>query len=265
MKAQYVNYHAIRESLLQVQANWHIINDKLDHKRELTDEIVHNMLCAWMYADELVGRKHDIFSKQGLEDMLQLHNLVVSAHAVMFTDYSSPSELHDKMQKNYKKWRERQPDLEQAKREPKRRTPELQWNYNDRMLELSVKTRFYENIVPALKWWEKHKDDDNDYKRAAGVYVRLISKPQTFDIGNCRVAALVASIILRRSGKPPFVLNPMNAVDYLNPVGYIKANVDHNDWDRALPLRKVWHVKHVVADLFKAHVHQSYMLGNPKP
>jgi hypothetical protein len=43
-------------------------------------------------------------------------------------------------------------------------------------------------------------------RRAAEVYIYILSEPQLFIAGNHRTGALVLSYILAREGRPPFVL-----------------------------------------------------------
>jgi hypothetical protein len=53
--------------------------------------------------------------------------------------------------------------------------------------------------------------------RAAGVYVRLLSRPQLFVEGNHRTGALAMSYVLVRENEPPFVLTTQNAATYFDP------------------------------------------------
>src|SRR5207344_666212 len=73
----------------------------------------------------------------------------------------------------------------------------------------STTRRFYEqegfNIDNILRWHEKHQDE-LPWKRASGVYVRLLSQPQLYIEGSHRTGALIMSYILARDGKAPFVL-----------------------------------------------------------
>ena len=80
--------------------------------------------------------------------------------------------------------------------------------------------RFYNqdafNISNILRWWEKHATE-SPWKRAAGVYVRMLSQPQLYIEGNHRTGALIMSYILVKDGKAPFVLTVENAREYFNP------------------------------------------------
>ena len=60
------------------------------------------------------------------------------------------------------------------------------------------------------------------WSRAAGAYVRILSKPQLFIEGNHRTGALLMSYILVRDDEPPFVLSPENARAYFDPSTLIR-------------------------------------------
>jgi hypothetical protein len=64
--------------------------------------------------------------------------------------------------------------------------------------------------------------DESAWKRAAGVYMRILSKPQLFIEGNHRTGTLVMSYILVRSERPPFVLSVDNATAFFNPSTLIR-------------------------------------------
>ena len=71
-------------------------------------------------------------------------------------------------------------------------------------------------IQDVVEWYARHADE-SAWSRAAGVYVRMLSKPQLFIEGNHRTGALVMSYILLASGQPPFVLSVENAAAYFEP------------------------------------------------
>ncbi len=85
--------------------------------------------------------------------------------------------------------------------------------------------RFYEEreggIQDIVEWLALHSED-SAWKRAAGVYVRILSKPQLFIEGNHRTGALVMSYLLLRDGKPPFVLTVDNAEAFFDPSTVIR-------------------------------------------
>lgn len=86
---------------------------------------------------------------------------------------------------------------------------------------LETRKRFSRGIGQILAWYEEKKSK-SAYKRAAGVYVLEVSQPQLFLEGNHRTGALLASYILVKDGKPPFVLTKENALAYFNPSTLIK-------------------------------------------
>ena len=63
--------------------------------------------------------------------------------------------------------------------------------------------RFYEEreggIQDLVEWYAGHRGE-SAWDRAAGVYVRILSKPQLFIEGNHRTGALLMSYILLRDG-----------------------------------------------------------------
>jgi len=67
-----------------------------------------------------------------------------------------------------------------------------------------------------VEWYESRRGD-SPWTLAAGVYVRLLSRPQLFVEGNHRTGALAMSYILVRENEPPFVLTTENAATYFDP------------------------------------------------
>jgi hypothetical protein len=72
-----------------------------------------------------------------------------------------------------------------------------------------------------LEWHARH-EGESAWSRAAGAYVRTLSKPQLFIEGNHRAGALMMSYILVREGRPPFVLSVENAGAYFDPSAVIR-------------------------------------------
>src|SRR5262249_45072042 len=80
--------------------------------------------------------------------------------------------------------------------------------------------RFYEEPHGAIQDLVDGYDTrrgDSPWMLAAGLYVRLLSRPQLFVEGNHRTGALAMSYILVRENEPPFVLTTENAVTYFDP------------------------------------------------
>jgi hypothetical protein len=72
---------------------------------------------------------------------------------------------------------------------------------------------FYENegggIRDVMEWHAMHGDAPI-FRRAAGVYIRILSEPQLFIEGNHRTGSLVMCYMLMREGRPPFVRTAAN-------------------------------------------------------
>ena len=92
------------------------------------------------------------------------------------------------------------------------------------MLE-ATEARFYEEpgagIGDVMNWYSLHRGKDL-WRRAAGVYNRILSDPQLFIEGNHRTGALVMSYLLTRAGQPPFVLTRKNAKGFFDPSSVVK-------------------------------------------
>ena len=84
-----------------------------------------------------------------------------------------------------------------------------------------TRRRFYQNVQPIKRWYQKHKDE-SALKVAAEVYVGILSRPQLYIEGNHRTGSLIATYLLLTRGSPPFVLNVENAVAYFQPSSQIK-------------------------------------------
>jgi len=102
---------------------------------------------------------------------------------------------------------------------------------------LETRRQFAEGIDAIAAWYDR-KRHKSAYRRAAGVYVLLVSQPQLFLEGNHRTGALTASYILGQEGLPPFVLTPQNAEAYFNPSTLIKYRHKEKFLDRQYYLKK---------------------------
>ena len=81
-------------------------------------------------------------------------------------------------------------------------------------------------IKDLYNWYWAYRSE-SIWKRAAGVYVRILSKPQLFIEGNNRTGSLLVSYLLMRAGLPPFVLTLDNAEGYFNPSSVIRNSAKH--------------------------------------
>ena len=118
--------------------------------------------------------------------------------------------------------------------------------------------RFYEqevfNIDHLLRWYRDHRRDSS-WKRAAGIYVRILSQPQLYFEGNHRTGALIMSYVLARDGKAPFVLTVQNAQAYFDPSSLIKET--HKT--PATLLMKLPRMKKRFAHFLEAHANPQYL------
>lgn len=95
----------------------------------------------------------------------------------------------------------------------------------------ATERRFYDQegggIRDVVDWYDLHRANST-WRRAAGVYISILSEPQLFIEGNHRTGALVMSYILAREGRPPFVLTTDNAKAYLDPSTLITETRKHS-------------------------------------
>ncbi|HKC98785.1 MAG TPA: hypothetical protein VKG20_12180 [Methylomirabilota bacterium] len=89
----------------------------------------------------------------------------------------------------------------------------------------TTEQRFYEEAeggIRDLVEWNQGRGGESVWMRAAGLYIRLLSRPQLFVEGNHRTGALAISYVLVSENEPPFVLTPQNAATYFDPSTVIK-------------------------------------------
>lgn len=173
-----LNLQAIEASLRTVQKNFASINASLHCRREtMADEIVANMMAGYEFVDQLVADRSALFSMGHLRWLLELNALVLCGR--------DPRE------------RERHAEHLAA-------TEEHFYGERD------------DGIRDVVEWYELHKSE-SVWKRAAGVYIRVLSEPQLFIEGNHRTGALIMSFILATESQPPFVLSIDNARSYFDP------------------------------------------------
>ncbi len=174
---------AIEGSLRDVQRQFPKINEIIRSRRDhMTDEVVHNMLAGYAFVDTALRRDTDLFDLPHLHGLLELNHLVLCGE-----------------------------DAE-SRREHRKHIE-------------ATRERFYHqegyNIDNMLAWCHRH-EHESPWKRAAGVYVRILSQPQLYFEGNHRTGALIMSYLLARDGMPPFVLSVQNAQAYFDPSTLIK-------------------------------------------
>lgn len=159
-------------SLEQTQYRFKAINESLNVRRSpLTDEAVSNLVEGYRFVDQLLARGVDLMAKGNSSLLLEINTLVLCG-----------------------------PD-------PKKRAD---FNFHIRQNTEYFYSNQQGDIGSLMEWSELHSSD-NIWKKAAGLYIHIMSRPQLFFEGNHRSAILIVSFILGREGYPPFVLTPNNA------------------------------------------------------
>lgn len=143
----------------------------------MDDAIVERMLLGYAFVDGLLARKVDLFSLAQLRCFLELNAIVLCG---LDPQVRAESARH----------------------------------------LAATEKHFYDEkdggIRDIIEWYEMHANE-SAWKRAAGVYIRILSEPELFIEGNHRTGALIMSHILARDGHPPFVLTVDNAKAYFDP------------------------------------------------
>jgi len=171
--------------------------------------VVANMVAGYAFVDALVADSVDVFAMGNLKHVLEMNALVLCGTSL-------------------------------ARRAA-----------YERHLQ-ATERRFYEEreggIQDLVEWYRSH-EDDAAWDRAAGAYVRMLSKPQLFIEGNHRTGALLMSYVLVREGRPPFVLSVDNAAACFDPSAAIR-DVDKNSPGMFLRLSGI---RHRLAKLLAEH------------
>ena len=167
----------------EVKREFATINARLSPPRDpMSDDVVDRMLAGYAFVDELLERGVQLFTLRHLPLLLELNTMVLCGR-----DAARRAEFTDHL--------------------------------------VATEARFYEErtggIRDLLEWYEMHAGN-SAWFRAAGSFIRILSKPQLFVEGNHRSGTLVASWILAASGHPPFVLSVDNALAYFEPSGVIR-------------------------------------------
>lgn len=175
-----LNLPVIENLLMQVQASFNLLSEGFIEPRDpFIDVVRRNMLAGYALVDDYVKRGVDLFSLQHVDLMLEINTTVLCGTSA-----------------------------------------ERRAEYADHIA--ATKEYFFDNeengggIRDLLEWYGMHRHE-SAWKRAAGAYVRILSKPQLFIEGNHRSGSLIVSYLLMREGYPPFVLTVDNAGGYFNP------------------------------------------------
>lgn len=179
---------AIERALRDVQARFAELSKQFTEPRDpLTDEVLQNVVEGYALIDDYVARGIDLFDLQQVNLMLEINATVLCG------------------------------------RDPARRIEFAQHL-------AATEAHFFNNVEGGIKdlynWYHAYRSD-SVWKRAAGVYVRILSKPQLFIEGNNRSGSLIVSYLLMRAGLPPFVLTLDNAEGYFNPSSVIRNSAKH--------------------------------------
>jgi prophage maintenance system killer protein len=208
---------AIESALAALQDVFPEMNPLLKDRHDpLDDDVVGNMVAGYTFIDDLVADNVDIFAFGHLKDWLELNALVLCGQ--------------DRAQ------RERLADHLQATEE-----------------------RFYDqeegSIRDVVEWYER-SSLQSVWKRAAGVYIRMVSEPQLFPEGNHRSGVLVMSYMLARAGGAPVVLTPANAAVFFDLSTAIKQVCKHS----LTMMISMTHFKRELAGYLKSQANGAYLL-----
>ena len=178
-----LDLETIATSLHRVQMEFDAINQQLSWQRDpMSDEVVENLLAGYAYVDALVDAGIDVFVMGHHKHLLELNTLVLCG------------------------------------RNPERR---VEFAAHIKATERSFYEERQGGIEDIVEWHSRHRHE-SAWNLAAGLYVRILSKPQLFIEGNHRTGVLVASYVLLRNGLPPFVLTVENARAYFDPSTVIR-------------------------------------------
>ena len=178
MAAHRLDLDAIDASLRALQREFPRINERLQSPRDrLDDLVITNLMAGYAFVDQALAEGLDLLTLGNLTQLLELNTLVLCG----------------------KDRRAREGSAQHIEATARRF-----WEYPGG------------GIRDIVEWHERHSQDCA-WRRAAGVYIRILSEPQLYIEGNHRTGALVMSYLLARDGHPPFVLTVGNAAGYFDP------------------------------------------------
>lgn len=185
---RHLDLPAIARALREVQAHFGLLSrDFVEPRDPFNDEVLDNVLAGYALIDDYVARDIDLFDLQNIDLMLEINATVLCG-----TDPAQRRKFAEHL--------------------------------------AATEKHFFDNegggIRDIFEWYAEHRQE-SPWKRAAGVYVRILSKPQLFIEGNNRSGALIVSYLLLRAGLPPFVLTLTNAAGYFNPSSVIRNSAKH--------------------------------------
>jgi hypothetical protein len=178
-----LNLPKIESSLRAVQADFARINATLGAQRDpLSDEVRANMMAGYRCVDDALAGGIDLFELGNSRCLLELNILVLCGAD-----------------------RDRRKDFARH--------------------IATTEQRFYEQEgggIGTLMEWLQPNDGEDVWRRAAGVYIQILSRPELYIEGNHRTGALIMSYLLAREGQP-FVLSMHNAKAYFDPSSLVKG------------------------------------------
>jgi len=185
---RHLNLPAIRCALTEVQTHFAQLNECFVEPRDpFSNVVLENVLEAYALIDDYVANGIDLFDLQHLDLMLEINATVLCG--------SHPAKRVE---------------------------------FAEHLA--ATEKRFFNNeaggIKDLLDWYGKHRDE-SAWKRAAGIYVRILSQPQLFIEGNHRSGSLIVSYLLMREGLSPFVLTVDNAEAFFNPSSVIRNSAKY--------------------------------------
>ena len=213
-----MNLDAIEAALQDLRARFPQINRLLRARRDSLDPgIVANMMAGYRFVDNLLAHRVDLLAMGNLKFFLEMNALVLFG-----SDQSGRAEAAFQLAASEK--------------------------------------RFYDQedsgIRDVVEWYDLHRAN-SAWRRAAGVYIAILSEPQLFIEGNHRTGALVMSYILAREGRPPFVLTAENAKAYLDPSTVITETRKHS----LAALFKIPKIKRDFANFLREQSDQKYLIA----
>lgn len=217
-----LNLSSIEVALRIVQQRFGEINAVLDSRRDsLDDVVIERMLTGYAYVDQALAEGIDFFAPGNTRHFLELNARVLCG-----------ADAHE------------------------------------RLLHAShlraTEDRFYDDqrggIRDLTEWYVMHRDE-SVWKRAAGVYVRGLSRPQLFIEGNHRTGALIMSYLLAREGQPPFVLTVENAGSFFNPSTVITRTRKQS----LAMLYQMPKIKRSFAEFLRRQASPAFLLLSPQP
>jgi prophage maintenance system killer protein len=184
MRPARLNLPAIDFSLQAVQADFGRINATLCAQRDtMSDEVRTNMMAGYRRVDDALAGGIDLFELGNSKRLLELNTLVLCG--------ADPDKRKDFARHI-----------------------------------VSTEQHFYEQEgggIGSLMEWLHRNNGEDVFRRAAGVYIHILSRPELYIEGNHRTGALIMSHMLAREGKPPFVLSVDNAKAYFDPSTLMQA------------------------------------------